>query len=240
MIKKLAQLLAESKYCVIFSGAGLSTESGLPDFRSTKEGLWNKRNPIELASTNAMKNNREEFISFYRERMKALVKLHPHAGYEILAKWADAGLIKATITQNVDGFHTILGQQNVAELHGSLRTSHCNSCRKKYPMELFMSSDHLICECGGLIRPSVVIFGESLPFHAFEFAEKETEKADLFIVLGSSLQVSPANMFPKMAKQNGAKLVIINMESTPLDPIADLVIHDRKLGEVITEVNHLI
>ena len=240
MINKLAQLLADSKYCVIISGAGMSTESGLPDFRSRKDGLWAKRNPTELASTNAMKNNRDEFISFYRERMNALVKVHPHAGYEILANWANDGLIKATITQNVDGFHTISGQQNVAELHGSLRTCHCNSCRKNYPMDLFMSSDQLLCECGGFIRPSVVLFGESLPLHAFEFSEKETEKADLFIVLGSSLQVSPANMFPKIAKQNGAKLVIVNMEPTPLDPIADLVINDRKLGEVITEVNLLI
>ncbi|MFD3448973.1 NAD-dependent deacylase [Microbacteriaceae bacterium 4G12] len=233
----LGQLLRESKYTVVFTGAGLSTESGLPDFRSSKNGLWNRRNPLELATVEAMEYNRDEFISFYQWRIDNLMKVKPHEGYYILTDWANKKLINSFITQNVDGFHIMSGQKNVAELHGSLRLCHCNSCGDKYPMDIFRLSNNLTCHCGGFIRPSVVLFGESLPFEAIDFAEEEAKKADLFIVLGSSLQVSPANTFPKIAKRYGAKLVIINMESTPLDNIADIVISGRQIGDVLKDLN---
>ncbi|WP_307413781.1 Sir2 family NAD-dependent protein deacetylase [Neobacillus ginsengisoli] len=140
------------------------------------------------------------------------------------------------MTQNTDGFHS--GNLKVSELHGTLSHCHCNTCGKIYDNQLFLENQ-THCNCGGFIRPSVILFGESLSEEAIAMAEEETIKADLFIVLGSSLQVSPANYFPTLAKRNGAKVVIVNGEKTPLDPIADLVINDKKIGNVLEEVNNL-
>lgn len=237
-MNSLAQLISESNYTVIFTGAGMSTESNLPDFRSAASGLWNKFDPKQLATVQAMKNNREDFKAFYTKRMEDIKKTEPHIGHFILGEWEEKGVIKSIITQNVDGFHQRAGNKKVAELHGTLRHSHCNSCGQIYNNELFINNEAK-CNCGGFIRPSVVLFGESLPEEAIEMAEEETSKADLFIVLGSSLQVSPANYFPSIAKENGAKLAIINMESTPLDDISDIVINNKKIGEVLKELNEL-
>ncbi|MFV9509731.1 NAD-dependent deacylase [Tepidibacillus sp. LV47] len=232
----LKKLLHESNYTVIFTGAGMSTESNLPDFRSASIGLWNKFDPSKLATIDAMKNNREEFREFYTMRMKAIQNTKPHIGHHILATWEKNGLIKSIITQNVDGFHQQAGNKKVVELHGTLRHCHCHLCGKIYCNERFINNETK-CKCGGFIRPSVVLFGENLPEEALEMAEKETKKSDLFIVLGSSLQVSPANYFPSIAKRNGARLVIVNMEPTPLDDQADIVIHHRKIGDVLKELN---
>lgn len=232
----LAKLLKEAKHTVVFTGAGMSTESGLPDFRSARTGLWQKVDPTRLASIDALENNREEFIQFYHKRLQAIHDYKPHAGHEILGKWEKAGFVHAIITQNVDGFHQQAGSTNVTELHGTLRTVHCHTCGNRYPNTDFINGQ-FHCECGGFLRPSVVLFGEMLPYDAMTTAETETAKADLFIVIGSSLSVSPANYFPVEAKQNGAKLVIVNMEATDYDDLADLVINDRKIGEVLKEID---
>ena len=232
----LAKLLKESSRTVVFTGAGMSTESGLPDFRSARTGLWNKVDPTRLASIDALENNREEFITFYQKRLQSVQDYKPHAGHELLAKWEKMGIVQAIITQNVDGFHHQAGSKNVIELHGTLRTVHCHTCGRCYPSRVFAEGNRT-CECSGFLRPSVVLFGEMLPYDAVEQAEVETAKADLFIVLGSSLTVSPANFFPVEAKENGAKLVIVNMEETDYDDMADLVIHDRKIGEVLQQVD---
>jgi NAD-dependent deacetylase len=154
-----------------------------------------------------------------------------------LAEWETAGLIKGVITQNVDGFHQQAGSKQVAELHGSLRTVHCSVCGRRFPAERYLSAEGTLCDCGGFLRPSVVLFGESLPVKALTQAETMVSQADFCLVLGSSLQVSPANFYPQLAKENGARLVIVNMEPTELDHIADLVINGRKIGEVLQEVN---
>jgi NAD-dependent deacetylase len=232
----LSNYLKESNYTVVFTGAGMSTEAGLPDFRSASTGMWNGINPLELASTQAMKQNRQAFIDFYRHRVDGLRKCKPHAGHDILADWESKGMIRSIITQNVDGFHHKAGNNKVAELHGTLRTCHCNDCGKRYPIDRFMSED-LSCKCGGFIRPSVVLFGESLPDGALDLAELEAQKADLFIVMGSSLTVSPANLFPMIAKRQGAKLVIINMDKTELDHEADLVVNGLKIGSLLEELS---
>lgn len=231
----LAQWLKEAKYTVLFTGAGMSTESGLPDFRS-RTGLWRTKNPAELASIEALESNPEEFIQFYQKRLQAIHQYAPHKGHNILSAWEEAGYVQSVITQNVDGFHHQAGNQNVTELHGTLRTVHCHSCGKTYPNTQFIAGQ-TSCDCGGFLRPSVVLFGEMLPADAVRKAESETKKADLFIVLGSSLSVSPANFYPLEAKQNGAKLVIINMETTDYDRMADLVINNRKIGEVLQEID---
>lgn len=232
----LAQWLKESNYTVVFSGAGMSTENGIPDFRSA-QGLWRDKDPAKLASTFALTHNRAEFISFYQARIETVNRYAPHAGHERLARWEKEGLIHYIITQNVDRFHQQAGSTRVAELHGTIQQLRCEACGRKYPGERYLQAEGTVCACGHFLRPCVVLFGEMLPEEALAAAERETLRAELFIVLGSSLQVSPANFFPQLAKQNGAKLVIVNEESTPLDDLADLVIQNRKIGDVLTEVD---
>jgi NAD-dependent deacetylase len=228
--------LHESKYAVVFTGAGMSTESGLPDFRSANKGLWKQQDPNKIATTEALNTNVEAFIDFYRERVLKVKAYEPHKGHYILADWERQGLIKSIITQNVDGFHQQAGSKRVAELHGTLQKLHCQSCGKEYSSEEYVNKDYY-CTCGGVLRPSIVLFGETLPMEAFQFALEEAEKADLFIVLGSSLSVTPANQFPLIAKEHGARLVIINREPTQLDDYADQVIHNRAIGEILAEIN---
>jgi NAD-dependent deacetylase len=145
------------------------------------------------------------------------------------------GMIQSIITQNVDGFHQLAGSRQVAELHGTLQKLHCQTCGKEYSSEEYVNQAYY-CECGGVLRPSIILFGEMLPANAFQFALEESKKAELFIVLGSSLSVTPANQFPLIAKDNKAKLVIINEEKTDFDRFADLVINDKKIGYVLQEL----
>lgn len=232
----LKQWLDQSKYTVIFSGAGMSTESGVPDFRSAT-GWWQGRDPQKLASVEAMVYHTEEFIDFYRMRMRLLQSIEPHEGYDILTAWGKSSSLKSVITQNTDGLHEQAGNPHVIPIHGTIRQLHCRVCKQTYVMNRYLSSDDYYCECGGFIRPSVILFGESLDQNLLLKANTETAKADLFIVLGSSLTVSPANQYPLLAKERGAKLVIINHDPTPLDSYADLVINQRKIGEVLREVS---
>lgn len=231
----LAELLRESKYTVIYTGAGMSTESGLPDFRSAKTGLWEQEDPALIASTEALNRDVEKFFQFYRERVLGVKDCKPHKGHELLAKWEKEGIIQGVITQNVDGFHSEAGSENVMELHGTLQKVHCQTCEKVYGNEMY-EAEEFYCTCGGKLRPSVVLFGEGLPEGPFIQAAKMSEKAELFIVLGSSLTVTPANQFPLIAKEQGAKLVIVNLEPTHFDEYADLVINDRKIGDVLAEI----
>lgn len=232
----IAQWLKESRYTVVFTGAGMSTESGVPDFRSST-GLWQGKDPQRLASTEAMKLNRQEFVDFYRLRIHNLHNIKPHPGYEILNSWAAHLSLKSIITQNTDGLHEAAGNRNVIPLHGTIRQLHCHACGTTYTAERYMD-DRWYCDgCGGFIRPSVVLFGEALDSEAIESAVIQTQLADLFIVLGSSLAVSPANYFPAEAKENGARLVIINHDPTPLDSIADAVVNGRQIGDVLREIS---
>lgn len=226
--------LRKSNHTVVFTGAGMSTESGLPDFRSANQGLWQQKDPSQVASVQALNNNVEEFIDFYRKRVLGVKEYEPHRGHRILAEWEKQGRIHSIITQNVDGFHQQAGSQKVAELHGTLQKVHCQTCGISYSSEEFLDGSYR-CSCGGILRPSVVLFGEMLPEQPFEMAFDEASRADLFIVLGSSLSVTPANQFPLIAKENGAKLVIANQEATPLDGYADLVINNRQIGDVLAE-----
>ncbi|WP_188633505.1 NAD-dependent protein deacylase [Lentibacillus kapialis] len=230
--------LNDANHTVVFTGAGMSTESGLPDFRSVNQGLWNQQDPGKIASTEALNYNVDEFIDFYRTRVLNVKDYKPHKGHRILADWENQGLVQSIITQNVDGFHQKAGSENVSELHGTLQKLHCQSCGKEYKSEEYVNQEYH-CECGGILRPSITLFGEMLPQDAFQLALAESEKADLFIVLGSSLSVTPANQFPLIAKQNGAKLVIVNRDATDFDQYADDVIHSREIGDVLEEWNNL-
>jgi len=239
-MKSLANKIEKSKHTIIFTGAGMSTESGLPDFRSKSRGLWKKFNPEELANVHALLSNEEEFTNFYRYRLTEITKYAPHRGHEILGEWEGRGYINGIITQNVDGFHSIAGSENVMELHGSFNDLHCHECHKSHPRELYLDGQSKCLHCAGTVRPGIVLFGESLPEDVFHKAEEESIGADLFIVLGSSLSVTPANMFPLISKEKGAELVIINWEATDLDLYADQTIHKRNIKEVLIELDNLL
>ncbi|QTD41347.1 NAD-dependent deacylase [Sporosarcina sp. Te-1] len=232
----LADLIRNSNHTIVFTGAGMSTESGLPDFRSSNTGLWGQEDPSQVASTEALNKNVEQFFRFYRHRVLGVQDCMPHAGHFILAEWERKGLIQGIITQNVDGFHTEAGTINSMELHGTLQKVHCQSCGKDFGSDRY-TEEQFYCPCGGTLRPSVVLFGEMLSEDTFTKAIQETEKSKLFIVLGSSLTVSPANQFPLLAKEHGAKLVIVNREPTMLDRYADMVINGKDIGEVLSEVD---
>ena len=232
----LAKLLQEAKTVVVFTGAGMSTESGLPDFRSS-DGLWQQTNPQRIASIAALNNNVEQFFEFYRTRVQGVTGCEPHKGHHILAKWQAEGTIDTIITQNVDGFHTAANSSDVLELHGTLRTVHCQNCQKEYSNMMYEKRAYY-CTCGGTLRPSVVLFGEMLDHSVVLQSVKQSESADLFIVLGSSLSVSPANQFPLLAYKHGAKLVIINEEETPYDHLAALVVRNEKIGDYLVRIDN--
>lgn len=237
-MQDIINLIQSSSYTTIFTGAGMSTESGLPDFRSKNRGLWTKFNPDELANVVALENNFKEFNEFYQYRLKEIDKYQPHEGHYILGNWEKRGIIQGIITQNVDGFHQDAGNKNVMELHGTFRKFYCNRCHREHGRNEYLSGNYTCEYCDGPVRPGIVLFGEILPEDVFYKAEIETGKSDLFIVLGSSLTVTPANMFPMIAKEQGAKLVIVNREDTPMDMYADYIVQDRSIREFLVEVDN--
>jgi NAD-dependent deacetylase len=207
----------------VFTGAGMSTASGLPDFRSGANSLWGK-NPESLASVDCMMNNYEDFKAFYEMRLKGLAEVTPNAGHVILADWEKRGNVSCIITQNVDGLHQAAGSNHVAAIHGNLRKISCVRCGKEYSIDDFINSSP--CECGGRLRPGVVLFGESLPSEEYDASYRWVEECSTLLVLGSSLQVCPANSFPRQAKRNSACVLIVNRDPTPFDQLADVVVRD--------------
>jgi len=223
VLERIADHLRK-KEVVVLTGAGMSTASGLPDFRGD-QGLWKNRDPRQLASIEAMRHNPEEFYEFYRYRIQALLGVKPNKGHEILAKWEREGLLLGIITQNVDRLHQQAGSAKVYELHGNLREVLCSLCGRTFDSVMLL--DQIECpECNGALRPNVVLFGELLPQEALAKAHELSMTCSCFLVLGSSLEVSPANQYPVMAKRKGAKLFIVNRTPTPFDDLADGVIHD--------------
>lgn len=238
--QKLANMLLESKIVTVFTGAGMSTESGLPDFRSA-DGLWQDKDSYALATTDAMNNNFKEFIDFYQERIFITKELKPNIGHQILANWQKHGIVTTIVTQNVDSFHQLAGAKDVIELHGNLAKMSCLGCRKQYDSDCITKVEKEKCcdNCQSNLRPCVVLFGESLPRNELDRASNAASRSNLFVVLGSSLEVAPANMLPLQAKYAGAKLCIINKGKTRLDDDADLLINDS-IGNVLTTVNKLL
>lgn len=238
-LETLAKWWLELPHRVVFSGAGMSTESGLPDFRSP-QGLWKKQDPRKLASILSLQSNSKEFYEFYRMRLAKLHKAEPHNGHLMLGRMQKKRMLDAIITQNVDSLHQRAGATRVIELHGNLREAVCLDCQSIYPSSVLEEAEIPCCaKCQGLLKPGVILFGENLPYEALRHAEMESKRAKLFIVIGSSLEVSPANYFPMLAKDCGARLVLINMEPTHLDEKADMVIRE-KAGMVLREVEKII
>lgn len=232
----LAQMLRKANYGVALTGAGMSTESGLADFRSPG-GLWQGKDPMQLASFRAMHDNYEEFREFYLWRVEKLKEAAPHRGHEVLAEWEKEGLLKAVLTQNVDGFHQQAGSREVLELHGNLRRFSCVKCSASVSPEEF-KKDVACSHCNGRLRPGVVLFGEGLPQKPWEEATRHLEQADFFLVIGTSLAVAPVNQFPLLFEGRGPQ-VLINQKSTPLSYLFDLILHGSA-GEILSRVDQYI
>ena len=234
-IQKIKQLVEESNSIVFFGGAGVSTESGIPDFRS-KDGLYNQKYkypPEQILSHTFFMNNTEEFYKFYKEKMNSL-DYNPNITHTKLAELEKKGKLKAVITQNIDGLHQKAGSKTVYELHGSVLRNYCMKCNKFYDAEyVFKSNSIPKCECGGIIKPDVVLYEEGLDDNILRNSIKAIENSDLLIVGGTSLTVYPAagliNYF------TGKNLVLVNKSITPYDKIANLVINDG-LGNVFSNL----
>lgn len=228
----LQQIIDESSRIVFFGGAGVSTESGIPDFRSA-DGLYNQKYkypPEQIVSHSFFTEHTEEFYRFYRDRM-IFPDAKPNAAHLKLAELERAGKLSCVITQNIDGLHQAAGSENVVELHGSVHRNRCMSCGKKFPLSAVTESDGIPrCECGGIIKPEVVLYEESLDDSDIERAVHEISAADTLIIGGTSLAVYPAAGLVRFF--GGKHLVVINKSAISADRSADLVINEP-LGEVL-------
>ena len=234
-IQQFKQMVNESNNIVFFGGAGVSTESGIPDFRS-KDGLYHQKYdypPEEILSHTFFINHTDAFYKFYKDKMNSL-KYEPNITHIKLAKLEEEGKLKAVVTQNIDGLHQKAGSKNVYELHGSVLRNYCMKCHKFYDAEyVFNSTGIPTCSCGGTIKPDVVLYEEGLDEETLENAIWAIQNADLMIVAGTSLTVQPASSLLNYYKGN--KLVLINRDVTPYDNRANLVIHES-LGNVFENI----
>ena len=233
-IERLKKIILESDNIVFFGGAGVSTESGIPDFRSV-DGLYNqewKYPPETILSHSFFENNPEEYYRFHRAKL-VVDGVKPNAAHLRLAELEQEGKLKAVITQNIDGLHQAAGSRNVLELHGSILRSYCSRCGKPYdPNRMNHGSEVPRCSCGGVIRPDIVLYEEPLDDQVMMDAIHYIRKADVLIIGGTSLRVYPAAGLVNYYRGN--KLVLINRKSTPFDD-ADLIIHG-KIGEVFSQI----
>jgi len=235
--EELTTMVRESSRIVFFGGAGVSTESGIPDFRGTG-GLYNQQYdypPETILSHTFFTRRPEEFYRFYRDKM-LILNVSPNAAHRVLAKWEQEGRLTAVITQNIDGLHQAAGSKNVYELHGSIHRNYCTSCGKFYPPEYIAESNSVVprCACGGLIKPDVVLYEEGLDQQILENSVRAIASADLMIVAGTSLTVYPAAGLLRYFR--GKHLVLINRDATPMDDSCDLIIRDR-VGVVLSAVD---
>lgn len=234
-IAKLKEWVAASQNIVFFGGAGVSTESGIPDFRST-DGLYHQKYeypPETILSHTFFMQNTEEFYRFYRDKMLCLTA-KPNAAHQKLAEWEQQGKLKAIVTQNIDGLHQAAGSQTVYELHGSVLRNYCMRCHKPYPVESIADSTGIPqCSCGGTIKPDVVLYEEGLDESTIQNSVRAIAQADMLIIGGTSLVVYPAAGL--IDYYRGDKLVLINKSTTAADQRADLVIHDA-IGKVFAQL----
>lgn len=237
-MQTLQQYIDESKRIVFFGGAGVSTESGIKDFRGV-DGLYHlkyKYNPETILSRSFFLGHTDEFFEFYQDKIvQPTLNAAPNIAHKTLAKLEDMGKLTAVITQNIDGLHQMAGSKNVYELHGSVHRSICRGCGKTYDLQAFMQMEHIpVCPaCGGRVKPDVVLYEEALDGYTISGALDAIRRADLLIVAGTSLTVYPAAAF--LDEYPGNRLVLINKTQTKRDDIANLVLHE-KLGDVFARL----
>ncbi len=240
-ISVAAKIILESKYCVAFTGAGISTESGIEDFRS-EGGLWSKYDPAIYASYYYFLQDPSKFWKMHSELENIVARAEPNPAHKALAELEKIGKLKAIITQNIDMLHQKAGNCcPIHELHGSYGVLKCVKCGREsnYDEIDTKSVKFPVCKCSGYIKPKVVLFGESLPANVLEMAMKASKDCDCFIMCGSSLSVSPANIMPNIAKESGARLIFINKDKTSMDNLADVFLKGRA-GEIFTDLMKII
>ena len=242
-IRQVAEKIKSSRHLVVFTGAGISTESGIPDYRS-QGGIWDKFRPVYF---DEFMSSREDRVRYWEQRLdmeKSLKHSKPNAGHNAIARLYQLGYLKAVITQNIDGLHQASGipDDQVIELHGNTRRVRCMSCKKlitwEQAMALINAGDPAPeCECSGYYKPDTISFGQAMPMEKTQRAAELSSKSDLFIVVGSTLLVQPAALMPEYAKNSGAYLVIINLSETPYDAVCDTLITE-KAGSVLEKIVH--
>src|SRR5581483_8827136 len=238
-VSALARLIGALRPCVVLTGAGVSTESGIPDFRSAT-GLWAQFDPAEYASLSAFRADPEKVWRFYKPRIGMLTAAEPNVAHLALAALERAGLVEAVITQNIDALHERAGSREVVEAHGSIRTASCPRCGRSHPRERVLEKleheDAPGCDdCGAILKPDVVFFGELLPAEAIERASELARRARLMLVVGSALEVYPVAGLPEETLAAGGTLAIVNKGPTPYDSRAELKI-EGSAGEVLAAV----
>lgn len=239
-IEAVASRIKNSKDIVVFTGAGISAESGIPTYRG-EDGLWSKYDPNKYANISYFNQDPSYYWNFFREvRYPMIKKVKPNKAHFAVAELEKAGNLRAVITQNIDGLHQDAGSSSVIELHGTTRIIYCLNCSHEYSMDevfsmLEVQFPPLCSECKGRLRPAVVFFGEALNPEVLRLAFEEAENCDLLLAVGSSLVVYPAADIPRIAKQKGSTLVLINKQKTPLDVLADYVINDEA-GKILPQI----
>jgi NAD-dependent deacetylase len=244
-IRIAGDLIRKSSYTTVLSGAGISTPSGIPDFRSTDSGLWELYDPFEVASLNAFRYHPERFYGWLRPLARDIINANPNPAHLGFAQLEEAGFVKYIVTQNIDGLHHRAGSKNIIEVHGSLRTLSCSHCFNQVSSEPYVHSyitqgEIPRCKsCNGILKPDAILFGEQLPARTWLQALEACKQCDLIIVAGSSLEVLPVAGLPMRAIQNGANLIIINHMSTYIDVRADVVLNEDlawTIPQIVKEV----
>ena len=236
-VELAAALLRRSRHAIALTGAGISTPSGIPDFRTPGQGLWERADPMEVASIYTFRRRPERFYRWVRPMVRLMWEAEPNPAHVALAELEAAGCLKAVLTQNIDGLHQRAGSQRVLELHGHLRAVTCLNCFHTAPaeeaLEVVMEDRVPTCgRCGGVVKPVAVLFGEQLPSEVFIAAMEEVRAADLVLVAGSSLQVVPVSKIPALVHSAGGEVVVVNNEPTYADDFAAAVFH-QDVAEIL-------
>jgi NAD-dependent deacetylase len=232
LIQQSAKLILAAQHTVVLTGAGISTPSGIPDFRSRDSGLWEQYDPMTVASLTSFRYNPVIFFEWVAPLVSKIINAKPNSAHIALAELEEQGFVHAIITQNIDSLHTLAGSKVVYEIHGHLRRGTCTSCFKQFdteaPIRAFLETQTIpLCDqCGAILKPDIVLFGEQLPADIVRKSCRAIEVADLVIIAGSSLEVTPAATLPIQALNRGAQLIIINHEPTYLDERATVIFHE--------------
>jgi len=240
-IERIAKKIKEGGKNVVFTGAGISTESGIPDYRS-QGGIWDKVRPVYFDEFMSSKESRVEYWRQRGELYQKIAQAEPNPAHMSLARLNDLGLLQAVVTQNIDGLHQASGlpADKIVELHGNTCRIRCMRCRKISPIDkvqqrLKTGDPAPECECGGFLKPDTISFGQAMPAAEVEKSVTLSRKCDFFLIVGSTLVVQPAAQMPVYAKNNGAFLAIINLSDTPCDDICDVLIRE-KAGDVLQQI----
>jgi NAD-dependent deacetylase len=242
-----AELFRKAKRVVVLTGAGISTPSGIPDFRSEGSGLWSRDEPLETASLSTFRTAPEKFFNWFRPLASQIFNAQPNPAHEALARFERAGYQSVIVTQNIDGLHQKAGSTQVVETHGTLDTLSCTQCYQKFSSIEFLTpyiesgTIPKCLSCNGILKPDVILFGEQLPQSAWQMAQRAARQCDLMLVAGSSLEVLPVAGLPVQALDRGAHLVIINNTATYVNARADIVVTENvatAIPEIIKRAIH--